>query len=232
MKKYLKFLGLIAISVSILACSDDEETPPESTPFDTTVSYRVTFNSNFTDQTHPNNYPSNAMFSEMIVAAHAEDEPIFERGTTATAGFKLFAETGQTQLLRSELEDFEEGDPQPQITTRLGAANGPVDSNSVNIVVTPNTTLISFVARISPSPDWFVAVEGVNVLGQSSLEERIEVEVFAYDAGTDSGDMYMSEDMPSDPQENITFFIGEPFTEDSPLAESVPLGTLVLELVQ
>ena len=233
MKKYLNLISLVILSVLVFACSDDEGgTDNPQTPFDTNVTYRVTFNSNFTAQTHPNNYPPNAMFSQMFVAAHPENEPIFETGTMASAGFKIFTETGATEAFRSEVEDFEEGEPQPIVNTSIGAANGPVDSNAVTISVTPATTFITFLARISPSPDWFVSIEPINVLGQSSLIDRIEVEVFAYDAGTDSGANYTSEDMTSDPQENITFFIGEPFTEDSPLAESVPLGTLVLELVE
>lgn len=53
--------------------------------------------------------------------------------------------------------------------------------------------LLSFVSMIYPSPDWFVGVSGQNLCDNTNCKwiERKDVDLFPWDAGTDSGTSYM-----------------------------------------
>jgi spondin-1 len=57
---------------------------------------------------------------------------------------------------------------------------------------------------IYPSPDWFVGVSGLELcLGNGSWIEQKILNLYPYDAGTDSGPTYISPDQPTIPKEPI-----------------------------
>jgi spondin-1 len=57
---------------------------------------------------------------------------------------------------------------------------------------------------IYPSPDWFVGVSGLELcLGNGSWIEQKVLNLYPYDAGTDSGPTYISPDQPTIPKEPI-----------------------------
>lgn len=64
--------------------------------------------------------------------------------------------------------------------------------------------LVSLVSMIFPSPDWFVGVSGLELClaNGSWIEEKI-LNLYPYDAGTDSGPTYISPDQPTIPKEAI-----------------------------
>jgi spondin-1 len=64
--------------------------------------------------------------------------------------------------------------------------------------------LVSLVSMIYPSPDWFVGVSGLELCmsNGSWLEEKV-MNLYPYDAGTDSGPTYISSDQPTLPKEAI-----------------------------
>ena len=64
--------------------------------------------------------------------------------------------------------------------------------------------LVSLVSMIYPSPDWFVGVSGLELcLGNGSWVEQKILNLYPYDAGTDSGPTYISPDQPTIPKEAI-----------------------------
>ena len=64
--------------------------------------------------------------------------------------------------------------------------------------------LVSLVSMIYPSPDWFVGVSGLELcLGNGSWIEQKILNLYPYDAGTDSGPTYISPDQPTIPKEAI-----------------------------
>jgi hypothetical protein len=75
---------------------------------------------------------------------------------------------------------------------------------------------------IAPSPDWFVGVSGLSLFEEGAWVEEKVVELFPYDAGTDSGSRYVSPDEPTDGPEGLRRIETEPFLVEG----SVPaLGT-------
>jgi len=64
---------------------------------------------------------------------------------------------------------------------------------------------ITFVSMIAPSPDWFVSETydlHNDLMGE--WEERVEIDLLSYDAGTDSGTELSSLDSDTQPKEAIT----------------------------
>lgn len=64
--------------------------------------------------------------------------------------------------------------------------------------------LVSLVSMIYPSPDWFVGISGLELClsNGSWIDEKI-LNLYPYDAGTDSGPTYISSDQPTIPKEAI-----------------------------
>ena len=63
---------------------------------------------------------------------------------------------------------------------------------------------VTFVTMIAPSPDWFIGVSGLSLLENGDWAQRIDVELFAYDAGTDDGRRYTSANKPLSPRQPIS----------------------------
>jgi hypothetical protein len=64
--------------------------------------------------------------------------------------------------------------------------------------------LVSLVSKLYPSPDWFVGVSDLELcLPNGQWVEQKEINLYPYDAGTDSGPTYVSPDQSTNPQEAI-----------------------------
>ena len=50
-----------------------------------------------------------------------------------------------------------------------------------------DSPLVTHVSMIAPSPDWFVGVNSLSLLEGGSFMSSVVIQLFAYDAGTDSG---------------------------------------------
>jgi len=73
---------------------------------------------------------------------------------------------------------------------------------------------------VAPSPDWFVGVAGLDLLEAGDWAAERVIDLYPWDAGTDSGATYTSSDQPTVPPTAISAITGAPFTP------GVPLGTL------
>ena len=85
--------------------------------------------------------------------------------------------------------------------------NSQQKSQSLNALkLDADHPLVSAATKISPSPDWFTGFYDVSFLDTSSNTwfASIEIGTFPFDAGTDSGTSYRSDDAPTDPQRVIT----------------------------
>ena len=77
-------------------------------------------------------------------------------------------------------------------------------SREMSITVSNDATLVTVVSMIAPSPDWFVSARNINLYENGEwVEEKIVVAPL-YDAGTDSGEEFNSEDEDTDPKEVIS----------------------------
>ena len=88
---------------------------------------------------------------------------------------------------------------------------------------------------IYPSPDWFVGISGFELcLANGSWVEEKKINLYPYDAGTDSGPTYISPNEPTDPREVIRRIKpNQPDDSSSPFhdpenIEMKPLARLIL----
>ena len=82
----------------------------------------------------------------------------------------------------------------------------PTGTSSIaNIEVNSTFPLVSFITMIAPSPDWFVGVHDFDLCNRTTgeWEDSRGRDLPLYDAGTDSGTDFTSDDKPTNPPENI-----------------------------
>ncbi|KAL8579501.1 hypothetical protein ACOMHN_025454 [Nucella lapillus] len=105
---------------------------------------------------------------------------------------------------------------------------------SVKAVYTVNKKkhLLSLLTMIGPSPDWCLGVSAVSMCNANcTWADRMEIDLYPWDAGTDSGMSYMSRNQPTDPPEKIHRLTNSyPNHRDSPFfGQRVrPMGRLVI----
>ena len=228
MKIYFKLL-VSALCLIIFGCSGSDDSDDDNSggggSIDAQATYRVTFTTNFTVATHPTDYPNNASFGKVFLAAHSPGNSIFNIGSSASDGLKLYAEDGDLSGLITEHAG---GEDNTLMTIITGNANvGTNTSVTFTLNVTPTTTRISFLSKISPSPDWFVGVSSFDIVNDNELIQSGSVKLFPMDAGSDSGSTY---DSPNSPEpDGISQIEGLPFSSGT--IQSTQLGTFSVERI-
>ncbi len=192
-----------------------------------TAQYDLTFNATWAKATHPTNFPSNAHFSWLVGGTHNSSVSFWNPGSTASDGIKSMAETGGTGTLIREI-NAAKNQGNAFNTIPLGRVFGSPGTDKVTFTIDSRWSLVTVTSMIAPSPDWFVGVSGLNLMGSDgNWKAKEEVELFAYDAGTDSGTSYNSANQATNPRQNISRIGGVPFLVNGSVRS---VGTFVFEL--
>jgi hypothetical protein len=188
-----------------------------------TTTYSLTFDATWSNQTHPHpSFPPNAHFSPLIGAVHTDTVTFWRADgvSVATPGIEQMAETGGTSLLSDEIQAQIPGNARSMLT-RPGSFFSPSTVTIDSFEVSKDFPLVTLVTMVAPSPDWFVGVSSLSLLddgGRWVISKTVEL--YPYDAGTDSGVDYTSPDADVTPHVPITNISGQfPFSDQ-------PLGTL------
>lgn len=162
-----------------------------------TASFRVVFESVWSRTTFAT-VPGNEHFSPLVGATHNQNTHLWERGGLASTGIEIMAETGGAGPLIGEIDTL--------ITA--GAAGERVTGGAPNVAGTSiNTTFeaslthpfLTLVSMIAPSPDWFVGIDGAPLLDSSGQwKSDMVFDLVAYDAGTDAGPNFTSQNQDND----------------------------------
>ncbi|CRL03842.1 CLUMA_CG016464, isoform A [Clunio marinus] len=168
--------------------------------------YELTFEGLWSRHTHPKDFPSNGWltkFSDVIGASHTTEYRFWVYGEPSSEGMKEVAEHGSTRQLERELK--EESEHIRTIIKARGISYPNVTGKTFAVFrVDSKHHLVSLVSMIYPSPDWFVGVSGLELcLANGSWIEQKILNLYPYDAGTDSGPTYISPDQPTIPKEAI-----------------------------
>ena len=167
-----------------------------------TATYTLTFKADWSASTHPVDFPSSPHFSGLIGLSHNSNTKIWNTGELSSTGIKSMAETGSKSSLSSEINTI----------ISNGHANATISGGGVgtspgNVTITFSTNnifpLISVVSMIAPSPDWFIGVNSTNLMENGSFIPTKTIDLYPYDAGTDSGSGYTSSNSATSPAENI-----------------------------
>ena len=163
-----------------------------------TADYEVTFESTWSAATHPNNFPSNPHFSGLIGATHDSSVSFWKEGEFASAGIQNVAEKGSKNPFNNEIDAALAA--QTAFTKLSGGGIGTSPGSvSLTFQVSNEYPLVTLVSMIAPSPDWFVGVSGLSLYENGEWVSEKVVELYLYDAGTDSGTDFTSRDVVTTP---------------------------------
>jgi len=194
----------------------------------TTARYRVTFQATWSAATHPQEFPRFPHFSGLIGATHGSAAIFWRPGLVATEGIRGMAERG------------DKSDLQAEVNAAIAAGMAKFLISGGNIDVSPGIVTLEFditsdyplatlVTMVAPSPDWFVGVAGLALYELGEWKDSVTVDLFPYDAGTDSGVTFSSPDAETLPRQVIARIIGFPFLNGGSV---LPLGTFRFDRIR
>jgi len=201
----------LTLALSIAACGKEEPksgparaAPAARQPMPTApVEYRVVFKSTWTARSHPFEYPSGAHFSGLIGASHNANYSIFAVGRRPTPGLERLSEEGKHSPLSDEINvAIEAGNAGAMFET--GALKNFRDSLVATVQVDPKHPMVSVVAMIAPSPDWFTGASSVNLAENGGWVKTRTLTLPAYDSGGDDGRTYKAADRNTNPKKPTT----------------------------
>lgn len=174
------------------------------------ANYQLEFEGTWSEARHPQEFPGDPHFSGLVGGTHNESVSFWAPGALAAQGIQSVAETGATTDMVSEVGSAISAGSADRLLEGGGIALSP---GSVGLNFTANDThpLLTIVSMIAPSPDWFAGVHALPLMSNGEWRNTIEVELFAYDSGTDDGTEYTSADAVTDPAQVITRIDGSPF---------------------
>ncbi len=199
-----------------------EEPAPAETPVTTTqfaARYSLTFEADWSAQTHPANFPDDPHFSGLVGAVHNEQVIFWQPGQIASNGLEVVAESGaKTQFLDEINSVVNDGRALTPIDEG-GIAESP-GQRSIEFEVTADYPLVTVVSMLAPSPDWIVGVHGLSLMQDGGFIDSATIDLELYDAGTDSGVSYGSADADTQPRGTITLVTTDP--ADTDFIEGLP----------
>ena len=204
----MKTLTALAAAALLTAPLTAQATP--------SAQYTVTFQASWSAASHPDQFPPGPHFSGLVGATHDSSVDLWEPGQPASEGMERMAELGSKTVLLDEVAAF-------------GAAAAPLSGGAVfvspgdvslSFSIDQDRPLVSLVTMVAPSPDWFVGVDGLSLFEGGDWRPCLTVDLFGWDAGTDSGVSYTSANSDTQPPGPIA-----PLT--APVTPGVPLGRFV-----
>ncbi|XP_077589543.1 spondin-2b [Stigmatopora nigra] len=169
--------------------------------------YSLTFTGKWSPAAFPKQYPvyrPPAQWSNLVGVTHSSDYHMWQRNSFASNGVREFTEKGEAWTLMKEVEQAgEEIQSVYGIFTAPAVVGGTGQSNTV-VEVFARHSYLSLIVRLVPSPDWFVGVDSIDLCEGDHWKDNVSLELFPYDAGTDSGFTFSSPNFETMPQDKIT----------------------------
>jgi hypothetical protein len=202
--------------------------PPPPPPPPDRVRYAVTFDAAWSRSTHPQDFPGNPHFSPLIGGTHRSTVSFWQPGGLATEGIRAMAERGLKVHLQTEVEAAISAGHAGFLLSGDGLGTSPA-SVSLEFDATQAFPLVTLVSMVAPSPDWFVGVQALPLFEGGAWHDLVRVQLYPYDAGTDSGVSFESADEDTQPRQPITRHTGFPFLREGQI---LPMGTFTFRRVQ
>jgi len=168
------------------------------------VEYTVVVKSTWTAATHPFEYPAAGTltgphFSGLIGASHNVSYGLFAEGSPPTPGLERLSEEGKHNPLDEEIQAaIAAGNAGVLVET--GPLRDFTDSLVTTIRVDDAHPMVSLVAMVAPSPDWFTGVANVSLMENGQWVPSRTLDLVAYDSGGDDGTTYKAPDRDNNPK--------------------------------
>lgn len=203
--------------------------------------YELSFTGVWSRNTHPRLYPENQWvprFSNIVGASHTTDYILWSPGNLASDGLRNLAEHANSSKLEEEIREKIGAGVRTLIK---GKGHGYRKMNSPTYAffrANKDNHLISAAVALYPSPDWFLGVTRFELCQEDNtwLQER-ELNLFLWDAGTDSGISYESPNIVTFPQDAVSRVEMSSYDKHSPFYETDmkdlhPFGKLHIRLIR
>lgn len=192
-----------------------------------TADYQLQIQATWSAETHPIDFPPNPTFSHIIGTTHNDDYALFKDGETGSSGLELIAERGRVSIFRIELD---EADDRGLIGTVFEGDEIETIPGETTLLFSATTEfpLVSFATMIAPSPDWITGVSSIALYDGKQWVDRLELPLWAWDAGTDSGETYQARNQDTQPQQSVRLVATPHFLSDQGLSE---VGRVVIERI-
>ena len=190
--------------------------------------YKIEFISNWSSAAHPTDYPtSTAHWSALIGTTHKDATPFFQLGMLASDGVEQVAESGNNSTITQEINAIIATGNAYEIINGSGLGTGPGTITINNVNVDADFPYISLLTMIAPSPDWIAQINNEKLTeNNGDWKTSISVDVYATDAGTDSGTTYTSANVDTNPAQNMSSL-----QNTAPFSDQI-VGTFVFTLEQ
>lgn len=166
--------------------------------------YRIEFTPLWTKANFPFEYPDTSLihkphFSGLIGTAHNANYSIYKEGQMPSPGLERLSEMGKHDPLDEEINAaiaagnavaLTESDPLKDFSQTAKA----------EVAVDEAHPMVSIVAMIAPSPDWFAGVSDVNLMENGAWVASKTVDVMPWDSGGDDGTTYLADDVDTSPK--------------------------------
>jgi len=166
---------------------------------------------------------------------------MWRNGGTASRGVELVAEIGNISDLQGELSS--NGNVLDQVSA-VGideAFDGAMSAPSLHLCVDEGHPYVSGIGMIAPSPDWFSGLYNLPLWNRDTQTwyKKVELNVFAWDAGTEEGKDFdtrnpgtmplgiISAFQPGDIEDALFVSVGQ---AGLPFLQVKPVGVLKFEL--
>ena len=192
------------------------------------VEYRVTFESSWSEDTHPGASAGAAShFSTPVGGVHSDAVSFWELGGMASPAIESMAELGGTALLRESVEQQIAAGIASQSFIGSFMGNLP-NSQTIDVDLSHEFSQLTFTSMIGPSSDWFVGVSGLSPLEDGQWLDEVTIELLPLDAGTEEGSAFQISNPATTPHQTIQRLDNDP---ESRFFELPPIASLTLERV-
>jgi hypothetical protein len=193
--------------------------------------YRLDVNNTWSTETHPGRFPTTAAhFSWLGGGTHNGQVTFWQEGELASPGMVEMAETGVIDMLAGEIDA--NSNAFGSLTWRWWFCPEEVTVNScgpltVEFQVDSDFPLVTLATMLGPSPDWFVGVSGMPLRENDRWLEEVVVDLYPYDGGTRSANVWKLFGPQNNPSELIRL-ITDP---DEYLVGTAKMGTMTFTLI-
>lgn len=195
--KLIPFLISSFIVLTLTGCGSDSN--DNFDPTSQTARYEIEFDTNWSAVNFPTNFPENRHFSGLIGLTHNQEVRVIEPNVLADDGVVSVAETGSKDILISEVNTLQN----LGVAGNLISGDGiPVNDDDVDVQfdISQDFPLVSVITMLAPSPDWFTGIDSVELFVNGAWVNEVTVQALVYDAGSDSGVTFTSENDPTNPR--------------------------------
>ena len=189
--------------------------------------YRVEFTPLWTKDNFPFEYPDTSLihkphFSGLIGTAHDASFHLFQDGQMPSPGLERLSEMGKHDPLDAEINAAIAAGHALALT-ESDALKDFSQTATAEVAVDDTHPMVSLVAMIAPSPDWFAAVSDVNLMENGAWVTSKTVDAEAWDSGGDDGATYLADDKDNNPKKPTSLGTSRHFTKDG---QPMPVGRI------